>query len=268
MIKRLILLAAALTMACGGGGGDNGSPSTSSSPTSPTSPTATAPGEPTLFDWSELGAQLASIGTDQLVQALSASGASAVAAGPLDLRRPAQSVSRTAAYFCCGPQSSNTSHITVETTVTVPDRVVVDGRQQVAHRLERPSHHQRACDDGQYCQRVAGAPAPRHGLVQHAGRIVQASRGRREVRVCQPRIEHADGDRSDGSGQPDGAACCAADRTRTLLTPARRLRPDRQRRRAVHGLATMSRNVSEERTGVQPATVVILRPKSISFALV
>lgn len=124
-MKRIFALVLVTVLASCGGGGKDGQmdPPTPTGPTNTGTPTAA--GDPSNADFIELGAQLSSMGVDQIVQALT-NGTGSTSPngtlglnGPLELRRPSQNVSRTAGYFCCGPQAASRSYITVTTSITL-----------------------------------------------------------------------------------------------------------------------------------------------------
>jgi hypothetical protein len=121
-LKRIVAaVVCTASISCSGGSGGTGMME-SPTPTGPTnSGTPTATGDPSNADYIELSGQLASMAANEILQALSGSTASTpMAIGPLELRRPAQTISRTGAYLCCGPQVSTRSYLTVNTAVTVP----------------------------------------------------------------------------------------------------------------------------------------------------
>ena len=120
-MKRAVLavfLCGILVSCAGGSNSDGTSTGGPSAPSSPTVPTE--PGQPSTADWTQLAAQIAKAGAEQVVAALAApSGSSVSTVRPLILPRPPANVSQTAGYFCCGPVNATSSHITVTTSITI-----------------------------------------------------------------------------------------------------------------------------------------------------
>lgn len=139
LLRLMVTVLAIFAATCAGGSG-KGDPSDMPLPTGPTnSGTPTATGDPSNADFIELGAQLTTMAVDQIVQALSGSGASSLAVSePFALRRPSQNTTRTAAYFCCGPATNNPSYITMTTTITVPPGTGSLGIVQTLGALTEP----------------------------------------------------------------------------------------------------------------------------------
>jgi hypothetical protein len=138
-MKRILAVAMAMSLAsCGGGGGGKSSQIDSPTPTGPTnSGTPTATGDPSNLDYITLGAQLVSMAADQIVQSLSGSGVSAASrVGPLELKRPAQNINRTAGFYCCG--ASTATFVTMTTAVTVPNNAGALGILQTIGSLTEP----------------------------------------------------------------------------------------------------------------------------------
>lgn len=137
-LKRLLsAFVCTLAVSCSGGGSGGGTIDTPT-PTGPTnSGTPTATGDPSNLDYITLGAQLVTMAADQVVQSLSGSGASAQNyIAPMDLRRPTQSINRTAGFFCCG--GSNTTAITMTTAITVTPGTGALGLLQTLGSLTEP----------------------------------------------------------------------------------------------------------------------------------
>ena len=116
--RLMVIVLATFAATCGGGGGKN-AVADLPLPTGPTNTgTPTATGDPSNGDFVELSAQIMSMASGQLVQAFSgAAGVQSI--GPMTLQRPAQTVTRTGAFFCCGPQTANSTSVVMTTSITV-----------------------------------------------------------------------------------------------------------------------------------------------------
>jgi hypothetical protein len=133
----MVVVLATFAATCGGGSGKD-AVSDLPLPTGPTnSGTPTATGDPSNGDFIELSAQLMSMASGQLVQALSGS-AGVQSIGPMTLQRPAQTVTQTAAFFCCGPQSTTSTSVVMTTSITVPPSTGALGILQTIGQVTEP----------------------------------------------------------------------------------------------------------------------------------